>query len=105
MVISVFVEREPGLGSPTKCRGFYWAKDLQSPIPKSEIAFSEQGSMALVTWMVNEFQGARVMQRNLKAFLGRGDFCVDVHLSKAGYRPSDKELFDAVVRSIRIEEH
>jgi len=104
MIISVFVEREPGLGSSKKCRDFYWAKDRRSPIPKSEIVLSERDSMALVTWMVKEFQGSRVMQRNVKAFLGHEDACVDIHLSKVNFRTSDEQLFDAVLQSIQIRE-
>jgi hypothetical protein len=104
MIVSVFVEREPDLGNPKKCRDFYWAKDLQSPLPKSEIVLSEKDSMALVSWMVKEFQGVHVMQKNVKAFLSHEDACVDIHLSKVKFQRSDEQLFDAVLKSIQIKE-
>ncbi len=104
MIVSVFVEREPGLGSSKKCRYFYWSRDLKSPVSKSEIVLSEKDSMSLVTWMVKKFQGTRVMQRNVKAFLSHEDACVDVHLSKVNFRASDEQLFDAVLQSIQIRE-
>ena len=88
MVISVYVERERNLDRPQRCRDFYWSKSVRSPLPKIDISFSERPSMALVTWMVPEFRGNRVMQRNVNAYLNRGDVCVDVHLSKLDFHPA-----------------
>ena len=104
MVVSIFLERAPTLGTSKACRDFYWAKDLKSPLKKTDIQLSESAQMALVEWMVHEFGGAQVRQKNVKAFMARKDVCIDIHLSKAGFTPGDQTLFTKILDSVRYND-
>lgn len=104
VVLSVFVERESNSRSSRACRAYYWEKDLKSPIKKTGIRLSESGQMSMVEWMVREFGGYRVNQKNLKAFMARDDVCIDIHLSKVEYKPGDQELFSGILRTVRYRE-
>jgi hypothetical protein len=48
--------------------------------------------------------GRTVDQQNVTAFLVRDGVWADVHLSKVNFKESDRELFEKVLRSVRIEE-
>ena len=101
VVVSVFLERAPNLQSMEECKEYYWGQASRSPLPKSEIKHEVTGSMALVHWLVKEFQGISVMQKNVNAYLYRDGVCVDIHLSKVEYKAADDALFTAVLDSVR----
>lgn len=104
LVVSVYLESRPDLDSTDACKAYYWGKASQSPIPKSEVRHGTFGSMATVHFLIREFKGVSVMQKNVNGYLYHDGVCVDVHVSKVHYQPKDEALFDAVLESVHIPE-
>jgi len=103
IVVSVFLEKEPSLQTAEECRAYYWAKDQSSPIAKDDVRLTERGELRVVEWTVKKFMGQRVNQRNLKAFLAHEGYCVDVHISKSGFKPKkDQKFFDELLASVGV---
>jgi tetratricopeptide (TPR) repeat protein len=55
-----------------------------------------------VEYVVPEFRGIPVRQKSLHAYLGSGDLCAEVHLSKDQFVPEDQKLFDDVVATVQL---
>jgi len=104
LVASVFLESRSDLGSTEECKADYWAKASESPLPQSEVQHVTVGSMAAVHWLVREYRGLPLMQKNVNAYLYRDGVCIDVHLSKVQYEPKDEALFTAVLASVRFSD-
>lgn len=73
-------------------------------VKEKDVKRRERGEMAILEYMVSEFGGVRVDQKHFNAYLVRDGFWIDVHLSKMQYRERDREKFEKILESIRIEE-
>lgn len=104
LVASVFLESRPDLDSTEACKADYWGKASKSPLPKSEVQHVTIGSMAAVHWLVREYRGLPLMQKNINAYLYRDSVCIDVHLSKVTYESKDEALFTTVLTSVRFSD-
>ena len=104
MVMSAFLEKAEGVGGSKECRDFYWKKAQKSPMKKDSIKLSEIGNTALVEYIVKEYEGKKIDQYNLNAYLAKDDVWIDIHLSKVTFKSEDKKLFDTVVKALRINE-
>lgn len=102
--MSVFLEKAAGKGGSHACRTYYWSRAKQSPMKKDDVKLSELGRMALVEYIVKEFSGVPVDQKNINAYLAQGETWIDIHLSKVQYKPGDRKLFDSVLKGVRIDE-
>jgi tetratricopeptide (TPR) repeat protein len=101
MIMSGFLEKAPKKGGAEDCRAYYWARAQKSPVPKSNIKMSQSGEMKIVEYMVKEYMGEEVNQKNLNAYLAESGYWIDIHLSKVGYEASDKQLFDDILRKVQ----
>jgi hypothetical protein len=103
--ISAFLQRVTFPASAEKCRDEWWPgtkksmalrrDDLQEAIVKDGIA--------RVEFIIPEFQGLKVQQKNIHAYLGGGNLCVEVHLSKVLFKQSDQKLFDDELATVRLD--
>jgi len=103
LVVSIFLEDAARTGDAIACRKYYWKKVRKSPLTMDEVALFERDGMALVEYLIPEFQGLPVQQKNVNAYLSHDGVWIDIHLSKVLATRSDQALFDAVLRSVRIE--
>jgi tetratricopeptide (TPR) repeat protein len=102
--ISAFLQRVTFASSAEKCRDEWWPgtkksspfqlQDIQDALVKNGIARTE--------YMIADYQGIKVHQKNVHAYLGSGDLCAEVHMSKAGFKPEDEKLFEQVLSSIKL---
>src|SRR5450631_847493 len=102
--ISAFLQRVTFPASPEKCRDEWWSgtkkavemqrDNLQETVVKNGIA--------RVEFVVPEFRGVKVQQKDMHAYLGSGNLCAEIHLSKAGFAPEDAKLFEDVLASVRF---
>lgn len=65
---------------------------------------SESGEMAIVEYLINQYQGIKINQKNINAYLSKDGIWVDVHLSKTSYQSVNKKLFDDILISIKFNE-
>ncbi|MGZ4730973.1 MAG: tetratricopeptide repeat protein [Terriglobales bacterium] len=58
--------------------------------------------IARVEYIVPEFRGNKIHQKTIHAYLGSGNLCAEVHLSKAGFEPDDQQLFEQVLSTVKL---
>jgi tetratricopeptide (TPR) repeat protein len=102
--ITAFLQRVDFPASAEKCRDEWWPgtkksmamqrEDLQESLVKDGIA--------RVEYVVPEFQGVKVRQKTIHAYLGTRDLCVEIHLSKPGFEPGDQKLFEEVLATAKL---
>lgn len=104
--ISAFLQKVDFAGSAEKCRDEWWSgteKGYESHGLKMEhMAKSSDGTIARVEFLVPEFQGQKVRQQTLHAYLGSGNLCAEVHVSKLQFSPDDQKLFEEVLKTVRL---
>lgn len=105
IVVSAFLEKSPRKGTSKDSRDYYWAIAKESPFPKEEIKKYEINNLALVEYIVPEFQGMKVNQKNINAYLAEDNYWIDIHLSKANYKSEDDKLFRGILDSISIDKN
>ena len=110
MIITGFFEpldQRPPVHAPTPqaAREYHYTQGLarRSPLKSSEVRLSESGPMALVDYLIEEYQGRRIMQKNYWAFLVQDNVCIRLHLSKTSFKPGEEQLFSTILSSIRFE--
>jgi hypothetical protein len=101
--ITAFLQRVTFAASAEKCRDAWWPDSKKSPLPKTDIQEKPvENGMARAEYIIPEFQGVKVQQKNVHAYLGSRDLCAEIHLSKAGFRAEDENLFDDLLSSVRL---
>lgn len=101
IVISAFLEEFPKPMTTEECRSLYWEKARKSPIRKDKMSKSTFGEMAVVEYVVKEHEGMKIDQKHLNAYLAKGKFCIDIHLSKVLFKEGEKKLFEAILKNIK----
>lgn len=105
IILSAFLEKAPRAGDAKQCREYYWQMAQKSPLPKDDVKMSETGSIALVEYLVKQYHGVPVNQKNINAYLSQAGYWMDVHISKGDFKPADEAQLRAIIRGIRINEH
>lgn len=105
VVVSIFLERKANLQSAEECRDHYQAKSADSPFQMSDISRTSTETMAQVHYLIKEFQGVQLNQKNINAYMYRDGVCIDIHLSALEHKPSDGKVFEAVLDSVRYLEN
>ena len=105
MIVSAFLEEAHAGWTAVEHRDDAW-KTMQADtsMSREDVKRSERGPLALLEMRVPTYWGRTVDQQNVTAFLVRDGVWADVHLSKVNFKESDRELFEKVLRSVRIEE-
>jgi tetratricopeptide (TPR) repeat protein len=78
----------------------------KGPFKIEQLRNYQQGSMALQEYMVENFRGQNVHQKNAFAYLVSGNQWFDVHISKVLYDPAyDEKFLNSMLNSIKLVEH
>lgn len=101
--LTAFLQRVDFAACAEKCRAEWWSSTAKNKKFKraNERQF-ESGEIAIVEYSVPEYQGIRVDQGSLHAYLGNRDLCAEVHISKLQFGPRDQKLFDDIVATIKL---
>lgn len=102
LALSVFLEDEGGERTSQECREAYVRKLSLSPVPQEEPASSEHGAFAVFSYRVTKFNGRRIDQKHLHAYLAHDGTCIEVHVSKVRFRPSDEGLLEGQLSRVRV---
>jgi hypothetical protein len=106
VLITAFLLEVPFAASPEKCRDDLWRKE-QNALRSHNVDFdrtkkSMQNGVAKVESFIDHTPAGKLAMQDVHAYLGSGDLCAEVHLSKVYFRPDDQKLFDDVLSSIRF---
>jgi hypothetical protein len=102
MMLSLFLERERKDLSSESCRKRYFEKSLATPSDKTGVRRWDERAMALGEYTITSFEGTKVRNRHVHAYLGKDGVCMDLHLSKGHFEEDDGELFDSVISSVQV---
>ncbi len=103
LLISAFLQKVKFPASPERCRAEWWPGTMKSlPLKRDDLRESEKDNIARVEFVIQEFQGKAVRQKNIHAYLGARDLCAEIHLSKVSFAAEDQRLFEDVLASARL---
>jgi len=105
MTMTAFVQLAETPGDARTCRDTWWPQTERNIVSVAKIKdkqFREQDGVALVEYMVAKFQKT-TNQKHVHAYLAGGDVWAEVHISKVDFKPEDQALFDAILRTLRLQ--
>lgn len=105
VALSVTLEQIGGPADLAGCREVFRNR-LQSlaEMHPSDEKQGQQGQMATQEFMVREFNGAPVQQKNMYLCLVKENVFADIHLSKVSYAVKDEPLLNAILNSVHFVE-
>jgi hypothetical protein len=105
LMLTAFLQHVDFHPSAAECRKRWFDPSKEPPTAprKTHIRMSESGDMARIDYDVPEFQGQPVAQHSVHAYLGGGEVCAEIHMSKVLYRPADEAIFEAVLRTVKLD--
>src|ERR1041385_3037607 len=103
LTVSVFIEKAENNGDYLACRKFYWDKAAKSPLPKENLSQYQKGNIAYVEHDTKEFKGEKVDYHSINGYMSNNGYWIDIHVSKVGYKAEDKNLFEKIFNSVKIE--
>jgi tetratricopeptide (TPR) repeat protein len=68
-----------------------------------DIKLDTAGEIPTLEYILHQFEGIRVDQKNVYACLAQKDVYADLHLSKAQYTTADGPLFQSILNSVRLQ--
>jgi tetratricopeptide (TPR) repeat protein len=68
-----------------------------------DIKLDTAGNLPTLEFILHEFEGVRVEQKNVYACLAQKDVYADIHLSKVRYTTADVPLFQSILKSARLQ--
>jgi len=104
MVMSVFMEKTKINGNSRDARKLYWDRGTKAGnfVSDEEVRKSEHGGLALVEYIIKEYKGVPVKQKNIYAYFAKNNIWGYIHLSKVQYAPEHQRLFDATLNAARF---
>jgi tetratricopeptide (TPR) repeat protein len=101
--ITAFLQRVPFPASPERCRDAWWPDTKKAPVRHDDLHETEvKDGIARVEFIIPEFRGMKVRQKDIHAYLGGGDLCAEIHLSKILFEPKDKKLFEDLLATAKL---
>jgi hypothetical protein len=88
--------------TPEKCKEESWREISKQQVTRQNLQENIAGQVDRVEYMIPEYNGAAVRQKNVHAYLGSRDLCAEVRLAKMLFNPGDQKLFDDVLNSVRL---
>ena len=101
---SIYLEKVAGTADSAGCRDSLSQKADRVKAMAEDVQQSESGAMELLQYMIVEFNGAKVHQKNVYGCIARDDVYVDMHASKVLYKPEDQQRLLALLQSVRFVE-
>lgn len=87
------------------CREQYWQRlKSRSTVTMDDVKMSERGPVALLEYVIREFQQVHINQKNVNAYLAKNGTCIDIHLSKVRFTPADETRMVAMATSARLRD-
>lgn len=106
LLVTAFLTQVQFAASPEKCRDERWRKERDAlrshEVDLGHITQITENGMARVEFFIERGPGGKLGMEDVHAYMGSGDLCAEVHLSKVSYRPEERKLFDDVLSSVRF---
>jgi tetratricopeptide (TPR) repeat protein len=70
-----------------------------------QVKIYERGSIPMLEYVIEDFRGQKIHQKNVFGYIVSGDLAMDFHISKVAYTPEDQKFLDSLVNAIRLVEN
>jgi hypothetical protein len=104
VILSGWMENRGKNGTAKEAREYFWEGTKKVPFKMDDIKMSESHQMPTVEYMVREYQGTVVNQKNLWAYFTKAQYWVNLHLSKTNFRPGEEALLEPILESVSFED-
>lgn len=106
LAVSVMLEQVNHVPSMDECRQYQRdrIKGFTGKFEMQDMKYWDDGKMAFVEYLIPEFQGKPVKQRNLFACFSKENVFIDVHISKTLFEPKDEVMLSAVMGTVNVAE-
>jgi hypothetical protein len=103
MNLSVTLERSSDGADANTCPQFLRKRvESLSGMGLEDIRYSAMAAMAVAEYLVPEVKGYKIRQKHLVACTARDDIYVDIHFSKAQFKPEEERLFTSLINTVSI---
>jgi tetratricopeptide (TPR) repeat protein len=68
-----------------------------------DIKLDTAGKLPTLEYLLHEFEGVRIDQKNVYTCLAQKDVYADIHLYKVQYTTADAPLFQSILNSVRLQ--
>jgi hypothetical protein len=106
LLVTAFLTQVPFAASPEKCRDERWRKERDAlrshDVDLGHITKITENGVARVEFLIDRGPGGKLEMQDVHTYMGSGDLCAEVHLSKVSYRPEERKLFDEVLKTVRF---
>jgi hypothetical protein len=93
MGLSVYLEKTAGKATVDDCKRTQKERITQKvPYKREKIDTSESGDAQIVEYTVPDAAGVKIEQRSLFACIAKDDVYIDIHVSKAMFKPDEEAL-------------
>lgn len=103
MNISFFIEPALKCKDSKSCRDMVWKLGNPSWVNPQNIVQAEIEGASYFEFLIPVYQDMPVKQQNMYIQFVEEGFWVDLHLSKALYKPEEHKLFEQIVKSVKFE--
>ena len=104
LLVTAFLQQVSFAASADKCRDVRWrnSKNALSAhnLDTGHVTKSSKNGMALVEFLIDHSPQGKLGMKDVHAYMGSGDLCAEVHLSKVFFQSEDQKLFDEVLAAI-----
>lgn len=104
LLITIAGEIVSGNWNANSCRQYYWHQaEEYDDFEKSDVRRYESEKGVFTEYFVKEYQGDTVNQKNIHLYLYENGRCVDIHMSKMDFETSERELFNNVILTVKLQ--
>jgi tetratricopeptide (TPR) repeat protein len=101
-VVSIFLEPVPDNKTAAELRDWDASGHKKSPLKPTDFRSAEYRQIPTLEYVIREFQGHRVNQKHLNAYIVHRGFWAHIHLSKVEFKDGDEKLFYEIVDSVKF---
>src|SRR5260370_11650643 len=101
--VSFYIEPAGKCTTSKDCRDMVWKLGNPAWENPQNVVLSEYGDVSVCEFFMPLFRRVPVNQQNIYAEFVVNGFCVDLHISKIAYKPTDHNLLERIARSIVFE--
>src|SRR5947199_4181593 len=100
--ITAFIWHVGFPATPEKCKEESWREIAKQQVKRQNLQENNSGQIDRVEYIIPEYNGAAVRQKNVHAYWGNRDLCAEVRMAKMLFNPGDQKLFDDVLSTVRL---
>jgi hypothetical protein len=101
--LSMFIEPAVKCKNSKSCRDMVWKAGNPAWVNLQNVVQSEIGDISYFEFLIPTFQEMPIKQQNMYAEFVVDGYWVDLHISKALYRPEEHKLFERIIKSAKFE--